>query len=255
MDQPGIFQALWSIFKVLLTIKRPVFGGNGMVDHSEFAVILKELESSGGVDLADHEGELRSYAKKLGDVDTAQLTRDEALAFWINLYNAGALSLAAEAQRKGTGSVLRIPGGFSRPFVAVTGETVSLDAIEHAKIRRFKDPRIHAALVCGSVSCPTLRSEPYTGTNLDEQLDRQMVSFLANGASQLRTDGTLELSRVFLWYGSDFVRPKRMPTLVPSAKDKVVDALVPWLEHPADAVTAVEFQSYDWGLRCSVGDS
>jgi hypothetical protein len=58
------------------------------------------------------------------------------------------------------GSVLRMPGAFSAPFVTVAGERLSLDAIEHAKIRRFADPRIHAALVCGSVSCPTLRPPP-----------------------------------------------------------------------------------------------
>lgn len=255
MDQPGVIRALWSISKVLLTIKRPVFEGNETVDHSEFAVTLKGLEASDGVDLADHADSLLVYTTKLGDVDPAGLSRHEALAFWINLYNAGALLLAAEAQRKGSETVLRIPGAFSRPYIAITGETLSLDAIEHAKIRRFKDPRIHSALVCGSVSCPTLRSEPYTGTELNGQLDRQMQSFLANGASRMRSDGTLELSRVFLWYGSDFVRPGRMPTLMPSARDKIVMALEPWLGHPASAVTSIEFQSYDWGLRCSLGAS
>lgn len=35
----------------------------------------------------------------------------------------------------------------------------------------FQEPRIHAALVCAAISCPPLRQEPYTGENLDEQLE------------------------------------------------------------------------------------
>ena len=46
-----------------------------------------------------------------------------------------------------------------------------LDDIEHGKVRRFGDPRIHSALVCGSVSCPTLRFEPYEGDRLDASAD------------------------------------------------------------------------------------
>ena len=230
-----------------------MFGGTGVVDHSDFAMILKELEASGGFDLSDHESDLRAYAREISDSDPAELSRDEALAFWINLYNAGALALAGEAQRKGEGSVLRVPGAFTAPFVAVSGESVSLDAIEHAKIRRFGDPRIHSALVCGSVSCPTLRSAPYTGADLDGQLENQMRSFLDSVGSRMRGDGTLELSRVFLWYGSDFVRPNRMPTFVPSSRSKVAEAVSPWLSHPVGTTTSIEFQGYDWGLRCSVG--
>lgn len=80
-----------------------------------------------------------------------------------------------------------------------------------------------------------------------------MKSFLENGASHLAEDGTLQLSRVFLWYGSDFVRPDNMPTLIPSSRKSVVAALEKWLPVPASQISGVAFQSYDWGLRCSVG--
>ncbi len=253
MDQPRVLSSLWGIVRVLITVDRPIYGGSEAIDHSEFGTILRAVATSGGSDLRDHSHSLRSYANRLGAFDPEQLTRDEALAYWINLYNAGALLLAAEAQSKGEISVLRIPGAFGRTFATINGETLSLDAIEHAKIRRFGDPRIHAALVCGSVSCPTLRSEPYDGQNLEAELEDQMKSFLTNGAGNLKSDGTLELSRVFLWYGSDFVRPERMPTFIPSSKEKILEALTEWLPVPVSKVEAIAFQDYDWGLRCSVG--
>lgn len=203
--------------------------------------------------MAEWSGEVESYLAQLSDVEPNELSRDEALAFWLNLYNAGAIRLAIEAHRQGEESVLRIPGAFSRPLVTVDGEDLSLDAIEHAKLRRFRDPRIHGALVCGSLSCPTLRSEPYTGEALDHQLDDQMREFLAGGgAVPDGPDGVL-LSRIFLWFGADFVRPDRMPTFIPATKGQILDAVRPWLPDSVADTRRVDFQPYDWSLACSIG--
>ncbi len=135
---------------------------------------------------------------------------------------------------------------------------MSLDDMEHGKIRRFGDPRIHGALVCGSASCPTLRSEPFDGARLDEQLDSQMRFFLANGGGRLdRAENTLHLTRVLKWYGADFVRPHKMPTLRPARASDLAMAISRWLD-PEDAVHVIAqkprvvFASYDWGLGCSV---
>ncbi len=253
MDQPGALSVVFGMIRVLATTRRPKFGGLGTIDHSSFGVILGDVARTGGSGLSDHIDALRSYSDQMASVVPTELGRDEALSYWINLYNAGALLLAAEAQVKGEASVLRIPGAFGRPFVTIDRETLSLDAIEHGKIRRFGDPRIHAALVCGSVSCPTLRAEPYGGQNLESELEGQMRSFLSNGGSNLRSDGTLELSRVFLWFGADFVRPERMPAFIPPSKKKLVESLSDWLPVPVSDVETVAFQRYDWGLRCSVG--
>ena len=190
-------------------------------------------------------------------VDPDTLSRDGALAFWLNLYNAGALALAADALENGETTVLRIPGAFDTPWVTIAGEPLSLNDIEHGKIRRFGDPRIHAALVCGSASCPTLRYEPF-GDDVGAQLDDQMRSFLAAGGAGVDRDtGTLQLSRIFLWYGGDFVRPRRMPTWLPARRRDLTRAVARWLP-PDDADWAlashptIEFADYDWGLACSI---
>lgn len=109
------------------------------------------------------------------------------------------------------------------------------------------------------MSCPTLRPEPYRGAAVDAQLDDQMRRLLAGGAAVLdREDRLISLSRIFLWYGSDFVRPHRMPSLLPVARSRILGALRPWLQ-PEEAKWVevnrprVEFQDYDWGLACTVG--
>jgi len=208
--------------------------------------------------LSDLDGDLGLYLDHATGLSPGSLSRSEALAYWINLYNAGALRLAGQAQRADAESVLGMPGGFSRDMLRVDGERLSLDDIEHGELRRFGDPRIHAALVCGSVSCPTLRSEPYQGEGLGDQLDDQLRHFLAAGALERDDDrGVVYLSRVFLWFGGDFTRPHSMPTFLLARRSQVLTALRPWMEPGItrwveETDPAVEYQRYDWGLSCTV---
>jgi hypothetical protein len=201
---------------------------------------------------------LDEYLEHLADVAPDTLSSDAALAYWLNLYNAGALDLARRTYDEQRASVLRVPGGFTRSFITVGGEALSLDDIEHGKVRRFGDPRIHAALVCGSVSCPTLRYEPYRDDGLHAQLDDQMRHFLASGGVVLdRVSNHIALSRIFLWYGADFVRPHRMPALLPARKRNVLHALTGWLSDDQAARVAasrprITFQEYDWSVGCAV---
>lgn len=252
VDGPNPIKVAWRILRGIRTTLPPRPSGSATVEHSLFAPVLAALAGGGLPSALPHESELGCYIAKVAAVDPDTLSRDGALAYWLNLYNAGAVSLALEAFRSGSTSVLRLPGSFHRPFVTVAGEELSLEGIEHGKIRRFGDPRIHGALVCGSLSCPTLRRTPYTEEGLDEQLDHQMRVFLAGGGAALAGDGTLSLSRVLLWYGGDFVRPHRMPTFLPASKRRLVGALVRWLPDGTEGVRRVVFQDYDWGLGCTV---
>jgi hypothetical protein len=253
MDRPKPLSVAWNILRVTRRTRRPHPDGIGSVDHSQLQAVLDSLATGGLPGLAAGDRDLSDYMAKLATVDPDTLTGDEALAYWINLYNAGGLRLAARAFENGDYSVLRQPGGFSRPIVEVSGEELSLDAIEHGKIRRFGDPRIHGALVCGSISCPTLRGTPYTGQGLSAQLDDQMAHFLAGGGAIPDGDDGLLLSRVFLWYGSDFARPHRMPTFIPPTKKRVYSVVEAWLSDELTGRSRLGFQPYDWGLRCSVG--
>ncbi len=254
MDGPNPLSVAYSIVRALVGTERPRFGDEPGPDHEMLGSVLADLGSFGMRALAERGTDLTKYLSDVELVEPAHLDRHSSLAFWLNVYNAGALALAGKAAQSDAPSVLRVPGGFSAPFVTIAGESLSLDAIEHGKVRRFKDPRIHGALVCGSVSCPTLRPTPYERDELDEQLDHQMAVFLGSGAASYDVAAnSLELSRVFLWYGGDFVRPHRMPTFIPARQRLLVAALQPWIPGYVAADASVSFQGYDWGLRCAVG--
>ncbi|NNF09093.1 MAG: DUF547 domain-containing protein, partial [Acidimicrobiia bacterium] len=240
-----------------LRVRRPGPGGDDPPpDHSALGEVLRAVQAGGAAVLPDQLDDLDHYTATMAKARPDLLSRSDALAFWLNLYNAGALTLAGETLSTGEASVLRLPGAFTRPVLTVAGETLSLDNIEHGKIRRFQDPRIHAALVCGSASCPTLRHEPYDGDGLTGQLDDQLRSFLRAGGAVIEDD-RLMLSRVFLWYGADFVRPHRMPALIPARRSLIARAVTPWLpvhqqQWLRQSKRSIAFQDYDWSVACSV---
>ena len=251
----------FSVLRTILRARRlapPQPTGTGDVDHSGFDPILRAAEA-GGVDaLVDFAAEIREYIEGLSAVDPDDLTRESALAYWLNLYNAAALDLAGRARAANHTSVLDIRAGFRSQVIRLGDESLTLAGIEHGKVRRFGDPRIHGALVCGSISCPTLRFEAYRGDMVDRQLDDQMRHFLAAGGFEAdEASGVARISRVFLWYGADFVRPQRMPTLLPAPKRRIAGALLPWLSAEeatwlASSRPKVAFQRYDWSLGCAV---
>jgi len=246
---PNPLSVAWAVHRAR-RVAKPAPRDGATADHGVLAGELKTLERDGIASLPSRRNRFIAYRDYLETLDPDLMSRWEALAYWLNLYNAGALELAAETAASGKTSVLRIPGAFTRPWARVGREELSLTEIEHGKIRRFRDPRIHGALVCGSASCPSLRFEPYQGATLDDQLEDQLRRFLATGGASIdRSKGRLLLSRVFLWYGGDFTRPQRMPTWLPPAKATLTAAVIRWLDANNPKIV---FRPYDWELACAV---
>jgi hypothetical protein len=86
---------------------------------------------------------------------------------------------------------------------------VSLNDVENEKIRDgFKDARIHFAINCAAESCPSIRTEPYVGSKIKQQLDDQATRFL-NGPKGVRTEKKgavliLHVTKVMDWFEEDF---------------------------------------------------
>ncbi|MCL1587152.1 MAG: DUF547 domain-containing protein [Actinomycetia bacterium] len=256
---PNPAMAAWSMVRARrLSPPQPDPHSTIVVDHSDLGQVLDDFAISGITSLTDSANALESYRDSLEAIDPDRLNATEALAFWMNLYNAGALWAAGVAFDDDMGSVLRIPSAFSGRWATIAGVELSLNDIEHGKIRRFGDPRIHGALVCGSASCPTLRSEPFTGADLDHQLEDQLRFFISHGGGSVnRADNTVWLSSVLKWYGRDFTSPHTMPNIAPANTDRLRDTVAYWFS-PDDAeyiwekTPDVVFMPYDWGLGCSV---
>ena len=123
---------------------------------------------------------------------------------------------------------------------------MSLDFVEHEIVRpRFREPRIHFALVCAAVGCPPLRREAYTGARLEAQLEDQARTFIARSPSKNRVDvatRTAYLNPIFVWFREDFV-PDLGKFLARYADDPAARAL---LESGKFKIVETE---YDWSLN------
>ncbi len=203
---------------------------------------------------------LGKYIDALSKFDPGTLTnKNERLAFWINAYNA--YTLKAIADKYPISSINDLHSGgriiahilkttvWDKDFVVINNKKMTLNDIEHRIIRpKFKDPRVHFALVCGAMSCPPLRNEAYTGSKLDEQLNDQGKKFFAN-PSLNSFDGknyVAHLSKILDWYGSDFGNSDsqillRIKSFLPKQiAESVNDNVDKW---------EIDFNSYDWKLN------
>jgi hypothetical protein len=177
-------------------------------------------------------------------------TREEQLAFWINAYNILAIDLVQESYPVES---IRDIGSLFRPVWKLSAGRVgsrsySLGEIEHEILRPLGDPRIHAAIVCASTSCPALRPEPYEPDRLDAQLDEAVRTFLANEEKGLRIEperNTVRLSRIFAWFAQDFATAGGVLGFV---ERYAPEAAMTWLVEHSDDVQ-VEYLGYDWSLN------
>jgi len=152
----------------------------------------------------------RRLVAQLDTTDPSALaSREQRLAFWINAYNILAIDLVARHPEiesiRDIGSLLRPV--WKREAGRVGGQPISLDEIENGILRKQGEPRMHAAIVCASLSCPSLRREPFDAARLDAQLDDAVRRWLASPEKGLRLDrarGVLWLSSIFDWFEADF---------------------------------------------------
>ena len=182
-------------------------------EHAVFDTLLKRHVKEGRVNyraLKATPAPLAKYLRQLASVrrpEFARWTASERLAFLINLYNAATLQLVVDHYP--VKSIKDIGGFFSGPWkqkvVPLFGDTVTLDHLEHAIIRRdYPDPRVHFALVCAAKGCPPLRSEAYVGDRLDQQLDAQGRLFMSQRHKNRVVGDRLYLSPIFKWFAEDF---------------------------------------------------
>ena len=202
---------------------------------------------------------LNSYAEELSKTNPAKLSQQDQLAFWINAYNAFTLKVICDHYPVKSindlhsgglivGTVLKTTI-WDKKFFSIHGEPMSLNHIEHDIVRKqFKEPRAHFALVCASISCPSLRSEAYEGSKLDQQLDDQGRLFFSQHNKnyfELHTK-VAHLSKILDWYSKDFGGSNH-EVLLFVAKFLPTDIAESIQANPDK--WKIEYTSYDWNLN------
>ncbi|XP_022089738.1 uncharacterized protein LOC110978774 isoform X2 [Acanthaster planci] len=166
------------------------------------------------------------HTAELVRVDIAAATREEKLAFFINVYNA--LVIHANVTQGPPTNIWQRYKFFNRTCYIIGGHIYSLQDIENGVLRgnrkgigqfsrpfsksdpRFvialetPEPLIHFALVCGARSCPPIKT--YSAKGIYDQLKLAAEAFLesSDGCLVLPGKNEVRLSKIFQWYKVDF---------------------------------------------------
>ena len=187
---------------------------------------------------------LDAYLASFADQDFETLSQDEQCAAWTNIYNARTVRYMigrypVKSIRSGS-----ISGPWKRVKTVVDGESISLDAIEHKKLRPMGDARIHYAINCASYGCPNLRRDAWVAETLDEDLDEAARAYINHPRGvAIRPKGGLQVSAIYKWFKDDFG----------GSEDSVIAHLLdyanPVLATQIRANADIKKYDYDWSLN------
>ncbi len=247
-----------SAVMLLLVAQAPALA----LDNTPYAGVLSAYVSPAGVDypaLLAGRGPLDDYIAALERASLDGMSPADQEALWINAYNALTLRLIIDSWP--LDSIRDLDGG--KPWDArtytVAGQQVTLNDIEHRRLRPLGDPRIHAAVNCASRGCPPLAPTPFTGEALSRQLDEASAAWIRGGGLVVdRGASAVGLSAIFDWYGEDFLArygaaSRDIPGLegkpeaaINFASRYVDEDLAAWL---GAGEYAVSFTDYDWSIN------
>ncbi|MBO9409441.1 DUF547 domain-containing protein [Shimia sp. R9_1] len=192
---------------------------------------------------------LQGYLAELAQTEVEVLTREQQLAFWINLYNAETVELILQhypvtSIRDITDGALSF-GPWDRPVTTVDGQALTLNDIEHRIIRPiFDEPRIHYALNCAAVGCPNLMNRAWRAATLERDLEAAERAYV-NDDRGVRVDpnGALTLSKIYIWFQEDFGANER------EVLDRLQKVADPERAAAISARKGVRRYAYDWSLN------
>ncbi|WP_460500389.1 DUF547 domain-containing protein [Hymenobacter agri] len=186
--------------------------------HAGWNTLLKQYVNERGLvnyrGLRADSAALNTYLQELAThMPSKSWTEADRLAYWLNAYNAYTVQLIirnypVKSIKDLGGDKIFVNTPWDKHFIHLGGEAYSLNDIEHRIIRKkFKDNRIHLALVCAAMSCPRLRNEAYVGSRLSAQLDDQGHDFVNNPAkNKLTPPDKPQVSSIFNFYPKDFTK-------------------------------------------------
>ena len=210
------------------------------------------VNDAGEVDfegLARNRSDLDRYVRHVADTPLADLPDGPVrLAHMINAYNALSMFNVLQSGIPATHAGWRKLRFFFLRKLDIGGQALSLYSFENDVIRPYvrsrNDPRVHFALNCSALSCPTLPRVPFTAEALDAELERETRAFFAR-PENFRIDAanaTVWLSELLLFYPEDFV---------PGSATSLLEYANRHAPQPAPAGFAVRFTPYDWTVANS----
>jgi len=197
---------------------------------------------------------LDGYVKTLASKPISKFNRIEQKAYWINLYNALTVKVVLDYFPVKSIRDINISSGFfsglfsrgpwNKKLIAIEGNKVSLNDIEHRILRPiWRDNRIHYALNCASIGCPNLQKQVFTSKNVEKKLTVSARQFINNYRGVSVRDGKVTVSKIYDWFYEDFG----------SSQKSLIKHLARYanadLKKKLSKTTRIDDVQYDWKLN------
>ncbi len=242
-------------------------GGDFDDTYAGFDGVLRaNVDGSGMVnyDALKSNAELSAFLKTVAETPAEEVgswSRSSQIAFYTNAYNA--ITIKAILDASPVKSIKDIqPNVWDHEKWTVAGRTVSLNWIEHTKLRKnLSEPRVHFTLVCAAKGCPKLKNRAYTAGNIGAEMEAAAKAFFSDSRKN-RVDAAgkkVYLSTLLDWYGDDFLGREGLPEIAGldglSAKQQATVRLFAKYLSDADRAAlgaggfSVAYNDYDWALN------
>lgn len=210
-------------------------------NHQQWNGLLKKhVDEHGNVDYKKFKKDIPTLDEYLKNMSlhepSANWSKNEKLAYYINLYNAATVKLILDHYP--IPSIKNITNPWSKKRVTIGNKKWSLGDIEHKILRKMDEPRIHFAINCASYSCPKLSNQAYTPDSMEIQLQEATLSFINDTTKNKISAEKIKLSKIFKWYTRDFTNNNSLLDYISTASKKNIPQNL-----------EVTYLEYNWSLN------
>ncbi len=187
---------------------RRVYGHTSRLRLEGSRVMFSFLDADVIATFGEYRRDLEATADK---IDIQALSRNEQLAFWINLHNVAMVEQIANAWPVRQPRTIEIDGAplEDARFITVEGVALSLKDIRTKIVYpNWKDPLVIYGFWRGDIGGPSIQREAFNGENVARLLDRSARDFVNSLRGTQQLGSTLQVSTIFdevaPWYFRDF---------------------------------------------------
>lgn len=184
--------------------------------------------------------ELNAIITYIENADLNGKSEAHKKAFYLNAYNLTVIKQVVDNYP--IKSPFDVKGFFKVTQFKIAGEMMTLDKLEFDKLMApYNDSRIHFALGCAAMSCPSLYDNAFRPDLVEQQLEfrSQLIIDRPNYVSVNDKTKTVTLNKIFDWYGDQFSYNA----------GSLIKFINKYRHYEVPQDYKIQFQEYDWSLN------
>lgn len=189
---------------------------------------------------------LDTYINKLEGINPDRLGRNEAIAYYANLYNAVTVQVITDNYP--LKSIRKLgpfnSGPWKKDLFTINGVPSNLNAVEHEILRKkFPSPYVHYMVNCASVGCPNLLQSAWEADSLERLRVQAARDYINSPRGVQITPKGLKVSSIFKWFKEDFGGSEQ--NIVRHIREHANPALAAAIDNGA----RIDGYDYDWSVN------